>query len=76
LGAALDVWYRIALKASWGSLTDVRKVFPSTDGVDGYTVFNIKGNSYRLITEIYYPKTILIRAVVSHTEYDKGRWNK
>jgi len=76
LGAALDVWYRIARKASWASLVDVRKVFPSADGVGDYTVFNIKGNSYRLVTAIRYPKTLFIRDVVTHAEYDKGRWNK
>ena len=76
LGGALDVWYRIALKASWKSLVDVRKVFPSADGVGDYTVFNIKGNSYRLITVIRYPKTLFIRDVLTHAEYDNGRWNK
>jgi len=76
LGSALDVWYRIALKASWGSLVDVRKVFPSADAVEDYTVFNIKGNSYRLITVMRYPKTLFIRGVLTHAEYDKGRWKK
>ena len=76
LGAALDVWYRIALKASWESIVDVRKIFPSTDAVGVYTVFNTKGNSYRLITLIRYPKTLFIRDVLTHAEYDKGRWNK
>jgi mRNA interferase HigB len=76
LDVALDVWYRIARKASWKSLADVRQVFPSADGVGRYTVFNIKGNSYRLITVIVYPKTLFIRKVLTHAEYDKGRWNK
>ena len=66
LGAALDVWYRVALKSSWESIVDVRKVFPSADGVGVYTVFNIKGNSYRLITVIRYPKTLFIRDVLTH----------
>ena len=76
LGAALDVWYRIALKASWESMVDVRKMFPSADAAGVYTVFNIKGNSYRLITVIRYPKTLFIRGVLTHAEYDKRRWNK
>ncbi|MBA3570604.1 MAG: type II toxin-antitoxin system HigB family toxin, partial [Pyrinomonadaceae bacterium] len=29
LGEPLDVWYRIANKAEWLSLADVRRVFPS-----------------------------------------------
>jgi mRNA interferase HigB len=74
LDIALDVWFRIALRASWKSLADIRQVFPSADGVGKYTVFNIKGNSYRLITVIFYPKTLFIRDVLPHAEYDKGRW--
>ena len=73
---ALDVWYRIAHRASWKSLADIRRVFPSADGVGKYTVFNIKGNSYRLITVIFYSKTLFIREVLTHADYDKGDWNK
>jgi mRNA interferase HigB len=76
LDVALDIWYRIACKASWKSLEEVRQVFPSADGVGKYTIFNIKGNSYRLITVIFYPTTLFIRDVLTHAEYDKGRWNK
>lgn len=39
-------------------------MFPSADGVGKYTVFNFKGNSYRLITVIFYPKMLFIRDVL------------
>ena len=73
--APLDVWYRITKKADWGSLEDVRRVFPSTDGVGKFTVFNIKGNAFRLIAEINY-KTgrVFVREVLTHAAYDKGGW--
>ena len=75
LGAPLDVWFRIAKKADWQSLDAVRGVFPSADSVGPYTVFNIKGNSYRLIVEINYRSgRIFIRHVLTHAEYDKGKW--
>jgi mRNA interferase HigB len=75
LGAPLDVWYRIAKRASWQNLDEVRQAFPSADGVGRYTVFNIKGNSYRLIVEINYKSgRIFIRHVLTHAEYDKGAW--
>jgi mRNA interferase HigB len=77
LFAPLDVWYRAAKKAEWNSLDEVRWTFPSADAVEKYTVFNIKGNSYRLIVEINYrSKRIFIRHVLRHAEYDKGRWKQ
>jgi mRNA interferase HigB len=75
LGAPLDAWYRIAKRAQWRSLDEVRGVFPSADGVGKFTVFNIKGNKYRLIVEINFKgERIYIRHVLIHTEYDKGGW--
>lgn len=77
LGAPLDAWFRIAKRAAWRSLDDVRRTFPAADGVGGYTVFNIEGNQYRLITTINYPGgRVYIRHVLSHAEYDKGAWKK
>ncbi|MGH9596369.1 MAG: type II toxin-antitoxin system HigB family toxin [Edaphobacter sp.] len=75
LNAPLDAWYRIAKKAEWRSLEEVRRVFPSADAVEKYTVFNIKGNSFRLIAEMNYAtKRLYIRHVLTHAAYDKGRW--
>ncbi|MGO8732438.1 MAG: type II toxin-antitoxin system HigB family toxin [Terriglobia bacterium] len=77
LGEPLDVWYRVAKKAEWKNLTDVRRVFPSADVVEGFTVFNIKGNAYRLITEINYQTgRIFLRHVLTHAEYSKGGWRR
>lgn len=45
----------------------MRKIFPSADLVGNFTVFNIKGNHYRLITRIDYESQLLfIRAVLTH----------
>ena len=77
LAGPLDIWYRIAKKADWNSLEDVRRDFPSADGVGRHTVFNIKGNAYRLITEINYRTgRIFLRNVLTHAEYDKRGWHK
>ena len=77
LYAPLDAWYRIAKKAEWRSLDDVRMVLPSADGVGSFMVFNIKENAFRLIVEINY-KTgrIFIRHVLTHAAYDRGRWKR
>lgn len=75
LSDPLDAWYRIAKKAEWRSLEDLRQTFPSADGVGKYTVFNIKGNSFRLIVEINYRTgRLYIRHVLTHAAYDKNGW--
>lgn len=69
----LNYWYSIVLKADWSSLADVKKDFNNVDfvGNDHY-VFNIKGNSFRLITMIHFDKrTVYIRFIGTHAEYDK-----
>jgi mRNA interferase HigB len=77
LAEGLDIWYRIAKQAQWRSLIDVRQVFPAADGVGRYTVFNIKGNHYRLICEISYRTgRVYIRQVLTHADYDKGAWKE
>lgn len=75
LEAALEVWFRIAKQASWRNLADVRKTLSSADMVEKWTVFNIKGNKYRLIAEINYRfQRVYIRHVLTHAEYDRGKW--
>jgi len=77
LAAPLDVWYRIARKARWSNLLEVRQVFPSADAVGKFTVFNIKGNAFRLITEINYRTgNVFLRHVLTHAEYGKEGWKK
>ena len=77
LEAPLDVWFRIAKRASWQTLTDIREAFSSADVVEKWTVFNIKGNKYRLITEVNYRfQRIYIRHVLTHAEYDQEKWKQ
>jgi mRNA interferase HigB len=65
----------MAKKARWRSLAAVRDVYPHADLVGKYTIFNIRGNHYRLITEINYQyQQILIREILTHEEYDNDKW--
>jgi mRNA interferase HigB len=76
-GTAFDAWYRITKKAEWKNLMDVRRVFPTTDAVGRFTVFNIKGNAYRLITEVNsHTGTIFLRHVLTPAEYSKEGWKR
>ena len=78
----LAEWLALAQAAQWRSLEDVRRVAPKADAVvlpsgRTITVFNIKGNHYRLITAIHYNTGIIfIRDLMTHAEYDKGRWKE
>lgn len=73
----LLAWYRVASKARWAMLNDVRKNYPSADLVGNQIVFNIKGNHYRLIVHIKYEsQTIFVRHVLTHAEYDRGSWQQ
>jgi mRNA interferase HigB len=73
----LDSCFRIASKADWKSLIDVRATYPNADMVGACTVFNIKGNDYRLIVKLEFEKgLIFIKGVYTHAEYNKDRWKK
>jgi mRNA interferase HigB len=73
--AALAEWFRVAGKATWRNLAEVRSAYPHADPVGECTIFNIRGNNYRLVTKIYYQhQTVLVRAVLTHEEYDEGKW--
>jgi mRNA interferase HigB len=75
LESPLDTWFRIAKRAEWRSLAEVRKTYPTADAVGRHTVFNIKGNNYRLIVEINYrTQRIFVGHVLTHEEYDEERW--
>lgn len=74
---ALDVWYRLAKKARWKNLSEVRETFRSADAVGNFTVFNIKGNQYRMIVDLDYSRQrIFIKYVLTHKEYDKDVWKR
>ncbi len=47
-------------------------VFNSVDYVNGYTIFDIGGNNYRLITAIHFNTQLCyIRKIWTHAEYSK-----
>jgi mRNA interferase HigB len=71
----LGAWRKIFEKTDFKDIHSVRTVLPTADFVDPYTIFNIKGNSYRLITIIHFRyKRVYIRNFMTHAEYDQ--WNE
>ena len=70
----LRLWFSIVTKAQWKGPPDVKRVFGTADFVAGNrVVFDIKGNSYRLVAQIKYAPLFLvfIRFVGTHAEYDR-----
>jgi mRNA interferase HigB len=73
-------WYRAVRAASWRSFADVRRMFTTADLVHtkrgvSVVVFDIGGNRFRLIVHVSYPKKkVYVLRVMTHKEYDRGRW--
>ncbi len=71
----IDKWYEIVKNAEWQNLEDVRKVYRDAEAVGNFTVFNIKGNDYRLIVGIdYQTQKVYYKYFLTHSEYDKDGW--
>jgi mRNA interferase HigB len=70
-------WFKTAAAAHWDSIQDVRQSFPDADQVGEALVFNIRGNRYRLIATVFYPaRTIYLKALLTHNEYDREGWKR
>jgi mRNA interferase HigB len=68
-------WFKAAEAAAWHSFAEVRAVYTKADQVGRFTVFNVGGNKYRLITVIHYNREkVYIRNVLTHAEYNRGDW--
>jgi len=76
----LEKWAETVENIEWESLKDVRTAFPTADGVKlrsglVVTVFNVKGNDFRLLTSIDFGAGIVeALEVLTHSEYDKDVW--
>jgi mRNA interferase HigB len=75
--ASLSSWHDTLASLSPANLAKLREVYPHADQVGRATVFNIKGNHYRLITSIRYTSQITyILEVMTHAEYSKDEWKQ
>ncbi len=74
----LKSWYQESSKAEWKNLHEVKAEYPSASILkDNRVVFNIKGNTYRLIVKFNFDyQMIWIRFIGTHAEYDKINANK
>lgn len=68
----LKTWYDTAMSCDWKDPNDVKNTYANASILkDRRVVFNIKGNSYRLVTKFNFEKQwIFIRFIGTHAEYD------
>jgi mRNA interferase HigB len=69
----LQAWYADAKASRWKSPSDIKSVYRNASFVgNDRVVFNIKGNTYRVVVAIQYQFGIgYILFVGSHEEYDR-----
>ncbi|MBW8050351.1 MAG: type II toxin-antitoxin system HigB family toxin [Cytophagales bacterium] len=69
----LKTWYDTAMNSNWKVPNDVKKIYANASILrNSRIVFNIKGNSYRLIVKFNFEKQwAFIRFIGTHSQYDK-----
>lgn len=76
-GTSLRAWAQAIEANQFRHLIDLRKTFGSADPVSPHTIFNISGNKYRLIALVNYAlQAVVVEHVLTHAEYDLGRWRR
>lgn len=75
--SGLARWYRLMKSAQVGSFAELKRQFAGADKVGKFTVFNISGNHARLIAAIHYSRgKVYVRHILTHHEYDLGKWKE
>lgn len=74
----LKSWFQEVNKALWKNPNQIKKEYPSASILnDNRIVFNIKGNTYRLIVKVNYDYQIVwIRFIGTHAQYDRINANE
>ncbi|MCC7376922.1 MAG: type II toxin-antitoxin system HigB family toxin [Verrucomicrobiales bacterium] len=73
---ALQSWIKEVESATWTKPQDVRNRYRSADFLSGNRIiFNIKGNSYRLVVVVVYHAGVArVQWIGTHADYDKQRF--
>ena len=73
LKAALDAWFDEVKKARWTGAADVKRSYATASIISAdRVVFNVKGNTYRLVAAVDFEKGIVwIKWIGTHRDYDK-----
>jgi len=72
----LDAWRLDVEGESWKTPQDLKERYQSADFLsDNKVIFNIKGNSYRLVVQIRYQNDlVIVEWIGTHAEYSKVKF--
>ena len=72
----LKAWFAEVQAADWRNPQGIKRRYGHASFVaDNRVIFNISGNKYRLVARIRYDYQLInVRAVMTHREYDEGKW--
>jgi mRNA interferase HigB len=75
--ASLSAWAKAIESGTYKHFIALKRTFGSADYVKPYAVFDIAGNKCRLAALINYELGIVsIERVMTHAEYDRGKWRR
>jgi len=72
----LDAWQMDVEREDWRTPHDIKRRYRSADFLaDNRVIFDIKGNSYRLVVKVQYRNgLVLVEWVGTHAEYSKRKF--
>jgi mRNA interferase HigB len=74
---SLRSWLKAMRDTEFKNLAELRSAFKSADNVGDLIVFNIGGNKYRLVASVHFNRgKVYVRHILTHEEYDRGRWKQ
>jgi mRNA interferase HigB len=76
----LKTWHNVASQARWQDIIEVKIIYPHADAVGKCTVFNVRGNNFRLVVQIDFEAQVAyVKKVMTHAEYSRkngAQWKK
>ena len=73
----LEQWVKTLRSSGPKHFVALKQTFGHADFVAPDTVFDVKGNKFRVIARVSYAlQVVTIISVLTHAEYDEGGWKK
>jgi mRNA interferase HigB len=73
----LEAWYSLMKRNEFADYAALKAACGAVDRVRPLYVFDIGGNKYRLVAAVHFNRSIVyVRHILTHKEYDEGKWKK